>query len=81
MQIIVTMKTLVLLLVPVFMISVGSVYAQENTTDRIPKFFAIQHAQSGSLSEINETAYSLELNDFQTRQYCFQIDQTGLLCL
>ncbi|MGD1837742.1 MAG: hypothetical protein ACPKPY_06760 [Nitrososphaeraceae archaeon] len=40
------------------------VYAQgENTIDvEQPKFFAIQHAQSGLLSEINETAYYLELN-------------------
>ena len=56
MQIIVIMKTLVLLLVPVFMIFVSSIYAQEGntTSDHVPKFFAIQHAQSGSLSEINE---------------------------
>ena len=43
---------------------VGLGYGQEeNTTDHVPKFFAIQHAQSGSIYEINETAYSLELND------------------
>ncbi|MGD1837798.1 MAG: hypothetical protein ACPKPY_07045, partial [Nitrososphaeraceae archaeon] len=34
-----------------------------NTTDHVPKFFAIQHAKSGSISEINVTVYSLELND------------------
>ena len=35
------------------------VYAQEgNATDHVPKFLAIQHAQSGSISEINATAYS-----------------------
>ena len=42
--------------------SLNSIYAQENSTDHIPKFFAIQHAQSGSISEINATAYTLELN-------------------
>ena len=49
----------------VIAISFHSVYAQEeNMTDSdMIKFFAIQHAQSGSLSEINETAYALELND------------------
>ena len=71
MQIIVTMKTLVLLLVPVFMIFVGSVYAQENTTEYVLKFLAIQHAQSGTISEINETAYSLELNDVSDKTILF----------
>ena len=48
------------------------VYGQEeNVTDHLPKFFAIQHAQSGSLSEINETAYSLELNDVSDRTILF----------
>ena len=32
---------------------------KENTTEHISKFFVIQHAQSGSLSEINETTYSV----------------------
>ena len=51
-----------------------SVYAQEdrNTTDsEMPKFFAIQHAQSGSISEINETTYSLELNDVSDKTILF----------
>ena len=39
--------------------------------DHVPKFFAIQHAQSGSLSEINETAYSLELNDVSDKTILF----------
>ncbi|MGD1836511.1 MAG: hypothetical protein ACPKPY_00450 [Nitrososphaeraceae archaeon] len=49
----------------VVVVSLDSVYAQEeNMTDvEEPKFFAIQHAQSGSITEINATAYSLELND------------------
>ena len=50
------------------------VYAQEdgNTTDPdMPKFFAIQHAQSGSISEINETTYSLELYDVSDKTILF----------
>ena len=39
--------------------------------DHVPKFFAIQHAQSGSLSEINETAYSLELSDVSDKTILF----------
>ena len=51
----------------------GLAYGQEegNTTEHVPKFFAIQHAQSGSLSEINETAYSLELNDVSDKTILF----------
>ena len=52
--------------------SLNSIYAQENMTDvEEPKFFAIQHAQSGSISEINETAYSLELNDVSDKTILF----------
>ncbi|MGD1834280.1 MAG: hypothetical protein ACPKQO_00980 [Nitrososphaeraceae archaeon] len=49
------------------------VYAQEeeNVTDHVPKFFAIQHAQSGSISEINVTAYSLELNNISDKTILF----------
>ena len=48
------------------------VNAQENQiASDMPKFFAIQHAQSGSLSEINETAYSLELNDVSDKTILF----------
>ena len=43
----------------------------ENSTEHVPKFFAIQHAQSGSISEINETAYSLELNDVSDKTILF----------
>ncbi|MGD1836339.1 MAG: hypothetical protein ACPKQO_11530 [Nitrososphaeraceae archaeon] len=42
-----------------------------NTTDHVPKFFAIQHAKSGSISEINETVYSLELNDVSDKTILF----------
>ncbi|MGD1837442.1 MAG: hypothetical protein ACPKPY_05225 [Nitrososphaeraceae archaeon] len=52
--------------------SLNSIYAQENMTDvEEPKFFAIQHAQSGSISEINETAYSLQLNDVSDKTILF----------
>lgn len=50
-----------IILLPTFSVIVAlsgstSVYAQENTTDsENPKFFAIQHANSGSISEINKT--------------------------
>ena len=55
----------------VIVTTMTSVYAQENTTDHVPKFLAIQHAQSGSLLEINETAYSLELNDVSDKTILF----------
>ena len=45
--------------------------SNNQTADHVPKFFAIQHAQSGSLSEINETAYSLELNDVSDKTILF----------
>ena len=45
--------------------------SNNQTADHVPKFFAIQHAQSGSLSEINETAYSLELNDVYDKTILF----------
>ena len=52
--------------------SLDSVYAQENATDSDDqKFFAIQHARSGSISEINETVYSLELNDVSDKTILF----------
>ncbi|MGD1836103.1 MAG: hypothetical protein ACPKQO_10325 [Nitrososphaeraceae archaeon] len=39
-----------------------SIYAQEeNVADREPDFLSIQRAQSGSISKINTTNYSLEL--------------------
>ena len=52
--------------------SLDVVYGQENQTAiENPKFLAIQHAQSGSISEINETAYSLELNDVSEKTILF----------
>ena len=44
---------------------------EENTTEHVPKSFAIQHTQSGYLSEINETAYSLELNNVSDKTILF----------
>ena len=52
--------------------TLNSLYAQGNTTESdIPKLFAIQHANSGSISEINENAYSLELNDVSDKTILF----------
>ena len=48
------------------------VYGQEgNATEHVPKFFVVQHAQSGSISEINETFYFLELNDVSDKTILF----------
>ncbi|MGD1837744.1 MAG: hypothetical protein ACPKPY_06770 [Nitrososphaeraceae archaeon] len=49
------------------------VYGQEegNATEHVPKFFAIHHASSGTISEINTTAYSLELNDVSDKTILF----------
>ena len=62
---------MILGIVPALLISTNAVYAQENTESEEPKFFAIQHAQSGSISKINETAYSLELNDVSDKTILF----------
>ncbi len=52
--------------------STGTVHAQGNqTVSDEPKFLAIQHAQSGSISQINDTAYSLELNDVSDKTILF----------
>ncbi|MFB5601092.1 MAG: hypothetical protein ACE5SW_12805 [Nitrososphaeraceae archaeon] len=67
------LSTLAILLVSVTSLTIA-VYAQEdgNTTDSdIPKFFAIQHANSGSISEINVSAYNLELNDVSDKTILF----------
>ncbi|MGD1834716.1 MAG: hypothetical protein ACPKQO_03250 [Nitrososphaeraceae archaeon] len=50
------LSVLTMSIIPVLMLSANNVYAEE------PKFFAIQHANSGSISEINSTFYKLELN-------------------
>ena len=49
-----------------------STLAQENMTDsEEPKFFAIQHAQSGTISKINDTVYSLELDGVSKKTILF----------
>ncbi|MGD1838209.1 MAG: hypothetical protein ACPKPY_09150 [Nitrososphaeraceae archaeon] len=49
-----------------------SIYAQqENQTAIEIKFFAIQHSQSGSITEINATAYALELTDVSDKTILF----------
>ena len=69
--------TLVMLLSTLSVLVVGTslttlVYGQEeNMTDNVPKFFAIQNAQSGSISEINETAYTLKLNGVSDKTIMF----------
>lgn len=53
---------------------ITSVYAQEEGNAKYSndsRFFAIQHAQSGSISEINSTTYSLELNDVSDKTILF----------
>ncbi|MGD1834447.1 MAG: hypothetical protein ACPKQO_01855 [Nitrososphaeraceae archaeon] len=56
------LSTLSILIFATLLITI--VNAQKNmTVTEEPKFIAIQHAQSGSLSDIKETTYSLELND------------------
>ena len=68
---------LIMLLSTLSVLAVGTsltalVYGQEeNMTEYVPKFFAIQNANSGSISEINETAYSLELNDVYDKTILF----------
>ena len=65
--------TLELGIISVLMLSIlNVVYAQENVTNsNEPKFFAIQHSQSGSISEINTTTYTLELNDISDNTILF----------
>jgi hypothetical protein len=46
--------------------------AQGNATEsNVPKFIAIQHADSGLISQINDTAYSLELNNISDKTILF----------
>ena len=42
-----------------------------NGIDHEPEFFAIQHAKSGSISEINSTSYLLELSDVSNKTILF----------
>ncbi|MGD1835322.1 MAG: hypothetical protein ACPKQO_06335, partial [Nitrososphaeraceae archaeon] len=64
-----------LTLISIFSIIIGTsstVYAQENMTGvDVLKFFAIQHVNSGNISEINGTVYTLELNDVSDKTILF----------
>ena len=56
------------------MLSSINVYSQDkaNTTNSdMPKFLAIQYAQSGSINKINSTSYALELNDLSKKTILF----------
>ena len=59
--------------VSVLAVSVDSVYAQQKNMTELetPEFFAIQHAKSGSISEINETVYTLVLKDLSDKTILF----------
>ena len=50
---------------------IPSFIMKENSTDTVPKFFSIKHSQSGSISEINTTTYTLELNDISDKTILF----------
>ena len=64
-------------LLPVLVILIllpSTLQAQENanaTESNDPKFIAIQHADSGLISQINDTAYSLELNNVSHKTILF----------
>jgi len=69
-------------IVPLFLVGVflfmfsssGLSYAQQNENDTSSselRFLFIQSAQSGSLSQINDTAYTLELNDVTDKTVSF----------
>lgn len=52
--------------------TIGAIDAQDNgTNSEMPKFLSMQHAQSGSISEINSTTYSLELNEISNKTILF----------
>ena len=71
MNFVVTIKIFFPVFSLVFFISVLnlSIYAEENTTE--PEFFAIQHAESGSITNINSTLYLLELNNISEKTILF----------
>lgn len=52
--------------------SCGTVYSQDDVIDsKEPEFLSIQQAQSGLISEINATTYSLQLNDISDNTILF----------
>ena len=74
-----------IILLPTFSVIVAlsgstSVYAQENTTySGNPKFFAIQHANSGSISEINKTFTRAFTNESNKIIFASDISRTFTL--
>jgi len=70
----------ILLVSAAMMFSVGLVYAQQdvNATSSQPSFLGIQSAYSGSISQVNDTAYSLELSDVSDKTILFSTDLTEL---
>lgn len=58
---------------PVLILSGGLVHAQEEnaTTTSEPEFLSIQHSKSGSISAINATTYTLELNNVSDKTILF----------
>ncbi len=51
-----------------------AVFAQQGQTGtniESPQFLAIQHAQSGTISDINSTSYTLQLNDLAHKTILF----------
>lgn len=63
---------IITVIVPALMISTNVVYPQENgTNSEDSRFFALRHANSGSISEINETIFLLVLNDISNKTILF----------
>ncbi|HJU79077.1 MAG TPA: hypothetical protein VJ599_05885 [Nitrososphaeraceae archaeon] len=66
---------LVLLLASIIVVSFFSTgFAQQGqfgTSVQSPQFLAIQHAQSGTISEINSTSFLLQLNDLADKSILF----------
>jgi len=53
---------------------ITEVFAQQGETGtniESPQFLAIQHAQSGTISDINSTSYTLQLNDLADKTILF----------
>jgi hypothetical protein len=53
---------------------ITAVFAQQGemgTNIESPQFLAIQHAQSGTISDINSTSYTLQLNDLADKTFLF----------
>jgi hypothetical protein len=60
----------VLVFMSMFMTEVFA-QVQKGTNIESPQFLAIQHAESGTISEINSTSYVLELNDLANKTILF----------